>query len=342
MEFRWQDKFGLAGKEPFTLTITGREDEAPSIACEDLPRQKVVLDTELLSFKVRAQDDFGVKQIGMDWHGIDDPVVKSPAVGERILAAGGYDKDSLEISGTFSAKSLGIEPQPINLRLFAEDYFPGRARVYSATYTFYVLTAEQHAIWITEQLSKWHRQSLEVRDREMQLYETNKQLRELTADELDRPETRRRIENQATAERANGRRLTGLVTTGEDLIRQAMRNPEFAIGHLEKWAEMLGILKDIAGNRMPTVADLLKQAAQAPNLAAANAANNNNKTMIAGQCPIQQCRPLPPRASQAPRSRPREFPRSRTGNHRSSLRTRRPPHRRRPRALPRNPGSLSR
>jgi len=281
MEFRWQDQFGLAGKEPFTLTITGRDDEAPSIACEDLPRQKVILDTELLSFKVRAQDDFGVKQIGLDWHGIDNPIVKSPAVGERILAAGGNDKDSLEISGTFSAKSLGIEAQPINLRLFAEDYFPGRARVYSATYTFYILTAEQHAIWITEQLSKWHRQSLEVRDREMQLYETNKQLRELAADELDRPETRRRIETQAMAERANGRRLTGLVVSGEDLIRQAMRNPEFAIGHLEKWAEMLGILKDIAGNRMPTVADLLKQAAQAPNLAAANA--SNNKTRIAGQ-----------------------------------------------------------
>src|SRR5208282_1142559 len=134
-----------------------------------------------------------------------------------------------------------------NVRIFTEDYFPGRGRVYSPSHLLYVLSAEQHAIWLTEQLSKWHRQSLEVRDREMQLYETNKQLRDLAADELDRPATRRRIETQAAAERANGRRLTGLVTTGEDLIRQAMRNPEFAIGHLEKWAEMLGILKDIAG-----------------------------------------------------------------------------------------------
>ena len=31
MEFRWQDTFGLAGKEPFTLAITGRDDEAPSL-----------------------------------------------------------------------------------------------------------------------------------------------------------------------------------------------------------------------------------------------------------------------------------------------------------------------
>ena len=43
-----------------------------------------------------------------------------------------------------------------------------------------------------------------------------------------------------------------------------MRNPEFGIAHLEKWAEMLQILKDIAGNRMPSVADLLREAAQSP------------------------------------------------------------------------------
>ena len=109
----------------------------------------------------------------------------------------------------------------------------------------------------------------------MQLFETNKQLRALSPEELDQPETRRRIENQAAAERANGRRLSGLVVTGEDLVKQAMRNPEFGVGHLEKWAEMLQILKDISANRMPSVADLLKQAAQAPKLAANPPANQH-------------------------------------------------------------------
>ena len=280
MEFRWKDKFGLAGKEPFVLSVTGREDEAPSITCEDLPRQKVVLDTELLSFKIRAQDDFGIKQVGIDWQGVDSAIEKTPAKGERLLAAGGHDKALLELSGTFSARSLGIEPQPVQVRIFAEDYLPGRERVYSPPYLFYVLNAEQHAIWVTEQLSKWHRQSLEVRDKEMQLYDTNKQLRALAAEELDRPENRRKIENQANAERANGRRLSALATSGEELIKQAMRNPEFNIASLEKWAEMLQILKDIAGNRMPSVADLLKEAAQAPNVAMAAP---SQKSRTAGQ-----------------------------------------------------------
>lgn len=273
LTFQWRDEFGLSGLEAFGIAINGREDEAPSLACEDLPRQKVVIDTETLAFNVRAQDDFGVKLVGIEWQGIDKNVVSRTAKGERVLAAGGSDKESLELAGTFCAKTLDIEPQPLNVRLFAEDYLPGRPRVYSPNYVLYVLSADQHSIWITEQLSKWHRQSLEVRDREMQLHHTNQQLRLLSPEELDQPENRRRIEAQSAAERANGRRLTGLVTGGEDLVRQAMRNPEFGVGHLEKWAEMLQILKDISGNRMPNVADLLKQSSQAPVVAANTPAN---------------------------------------------------------------------
>ena len=272
MRFEWRDQFGLTGKEPFQLTINGRDDEAPSLASDGLPRQRVVLDSEQLTFSVRAQDDFGVKRVGIEWRGLDETTIAQPAKGERILAAGGGDRETLDLTGTFSAKSLGIEPQPLQVRLFAEDYLPNRPRTYSAAYTLFVLSPEQHAIWLTEQLSKWHRQSLEVRDRELQLYETNKQLRELPANELDDPSTRKRIESQSAAERANGRRLEGLVDAGEELVRQATRNPEFGVGHLEKWAEMLQLLQEISSNRMPSVAELLKQAADAPSSGSASPA----------------------------------------------------------------------
>lgn len=267
--FQWQDEFGLSGLSPFTVAINAKDDEAPSLASDGLPRQRVVLDSEVLTFQVQAQDDFGVKRVGIEWRAVTEAGVSDKSLGERLLAAGGSEKETLDLTGTFCAQQLGIEPQPISVRLFAEDYLPGRERVYSPPYVLHVLSAEQHAIWLTEQMSKWHRQSLEVRDREMQLHHTNQQLRLLSTEELDRPETRRQIEAQSVAERANGRRLTGLTMNGEELIRQAMRNPEFGVGHLEKWAEMLQILKDIAGNRMPNVADLLKQSAQSAGAATA-------------------------------------------------------------------------
>ena len=84
----------------------------------------------------------------------------------------------------------------------------------------------------------------------------------MSPQELDKPETRRQIERQADAEQTNGRRLANLNEAGKDLLKQAARNPEIGVGHLDKWAEMLQILDDISANRMPSVAGLLKSAAQ--------------------------------------------------------------------------------
>ena len=263
----WTDQYGLAGRESFALNITALDDEAPTLICEGLPRQAVVLESELLKFQVRGSDDFGIKHVGIMWRGISEDGLYDDLQGERVLAAGGTDKETLEVLGTFSAASLDIPAQPIELFVWIEDYLPERPRVYSPPYTLFVLTPDQHAIWMTEQLSKWHRQSLEVRDREMQLYETNKELRDLSDDELNLAETRQRIERQAQAEKANGRRLERLTSMGEELVRQASRNPEIGVGHLERWAEMLRVLNDISYNRMPNVSDLLRDAAAAPKLA---------------------------------------------------------------------------
>src|SRR5205085_6806242 len=87
VELQWQDQFGLGGKEPFTVTINGREDQSPSIACDGLPQRKVVLDIEQLTFKVTAQDDYGVKRVGMDWKGLDTTNFENPASWRRTRAA---------------------------------------------------------------------------------------------------------------------------------------------------------------------------------------------------------------------------------------------------------------
>jgi hypothetical protein len=271
--FQWTDTFGLEGKQPFKVMITQTDDEPPAISCQGLSRQQVVLVTEQLRFDVQVRDDFGIREIGMEWSGFDFDGSPSEFHGERTLTAGGVEREVVNASGTFTADALGIDPQPISLRIYAEDYLPGRERSYSPPYVLYVLSPDQHAIWLTEQLSKWHRRALEVRDRELQLYETNKQLRALPVEQLQLDETRKRVEQQAAAERANGYRLSQLAVAGEQLVLQATKNPEFGVGHLEKWAEMLQLLKDISANRMPSVAGLLKEASQAPQLAAKSQAS---------------------------------------------------------------------
>jgi hypothetical protein len=265
LKLQWSDTLGLSAKAPFELHIDALDDDAPNVSCAKLQREQVVLSTETVSFDVLARDDFGVKLIGIEWAGIEHPLRNpNPASGEEAVAAGAPQAKELQATAAFSTERLGIEPQSFEVRLFAIDYLPGRDRVYSPKYIFHVLSPEEHAIWLTQQMRRWYQQANEVYEREQQLHDENKALRALPAEQLDEPETRRRIESQAAAEQANSRRLGSLTLTGEELVRQAMRNEQFNVASLETWAEMVQALKDIAEKRMPTVADLLTAAATAP------------------------------------------------------------------------------
>ena len=87
-----------------------------------------------------------------------------------MIGAGDFKAEFLELAATFCAAIENIQPQPIAVRVFVEDYLPGRERViFSRICVFDVLSAKQHAIWITSQLVRWHRMSLDVRDRELRL-----------------------------------------------------------------------------------------------------------------------------------------------------------------------------
>jgi hypothetical protein len=265
LELEWQDELGLSAKTPLRLQLRTVDDQPPSLTCRDLEQQRVLMERDVLTFAVDAADDYGIQKIGMTWSG--KPASGSPAAaaqGEKIIWAG--SPEATEVSGiaaTFSPTSEGIAPQAIGLRLFVEDFLPDRERVYSPVYNVFVLSEDEHAIWMTRRLDEWFKQALEVYEREQQLFQRNLELRGLPTAELDRPETRRKIEAQATAEAAQARRLDALTQRGEGLVQEAARNENFGVDHLEKLADMMQQLKAIHQNRMPSVADLLKQAAAA-------------------------------------------------------------------------------
>jgi hypothetical protein len=264
-EFTWRDELGLSAKTPFVLRILGQEDQAPTVIAKKIEREIVLLETETLTFDAESNDDFGIKKMGLEWYGVLDTFQNpKPASGEKIIAAGG--PEALDVQGvtTFSPEREGVKPQILKMRMFAEDYLPDRKRAYSSTYTVYVLSPEEHAVWLTNQMRRWFQKTQESFEKEQQLYDENQRIRRLTDKELDSPEARRRIESQASAEEANGRRLATLTEFGEDLVKQATRNDEFNVETLESLATQLQALKDIAENRMPSVSDLLKDAADAP------------------------------------------------------------------------------
>ncbi len=262
--FAWRDIDGLTPREPLVLKVHAAEDEPPKIVARRDNLEQVVLDSEVVTFDVNASDDFGVKQTGLSWTGsLTEADGKTPIKGEKIAAAGAPEQKELEARATFCATREGVAPQTIELRAWTDDYLPGRPHAYSASFILQVLNKTDHAMWVTEQFGRWLEAAKETYEREQQLHETNKELRALSPEELDRPENRRKVAQQAANENANAARLDNLNDSGRRLVEQATKNDEFDAKRLESWATMLKSLKDIAANRMPSVSDLLKQTANA-------------------------------------------------------------------------------
>lgn len=265
LRLAWRDRFGLAAREPQVLQLEVQEDETPTVSFNKLKNNRVVLSSEVLTFEIQAGDDFGVKQVGLEWEGISNPIHNpKPTSGEKIVSAGTPTTDSMTVAATFSAERENMRPQSLRLRAFAADYLPGRERARSPDIVIHVLTPSEHYKWLVGQLELWIGAAQEVHDKELQLHETNRELRDLPHEALDDPAQRRKIQDQAAAERANAARLDSLVQLGSELVQEAMKNEEFNPDQLEAWAEILKELEEIAGQRMPSVADLLARAAEAP------------------------------------------------------------------------------
>ena len=265
LRLTWQDRYGLSAREPQVLQFEALEDTPPTVALNKLKNNQVVISDEVIAFEIQASDDFGVKRIGLAWEGIPNPVHNpEPTSGEKMVSVGTPTSDNLTAAATFSPKRERVRPQSLRLRAYAEDYLPDRERVYSAPLVLHVLTPAEHFKWLVGQLQLWTEAAKDVHDKELQLHQTNRELRDLPPEALDDPAQRKKIQEQAAAERANAARLDSLIETGVALIKQATKNEEFDAENLEAWAEILRGLDEIAGQRMPSVADLLSRAAEAP------------------------------------------------------------------------------
>ena len=261
----WRDHFGLATREPQVLRIEAIDDEAPTVSFNKLKNNQVILSSEVIAFEIHATDDFGVKRIGLEWEGLQHSISNpNPSSGEKTVSAGAPTAEAMTVAATFSVERENVRPQSLRLRSFAEDYLPGRERAYSPYILLHILTPLEHLKWLTDQLSLWVNAAQEVHDKELQLNQVNRELRNLLPETLDDPAQRKRIQNQAAAERANAARLNTLIGIGKQLVEEATKNQEFEPDQLKLWVEILKKLEEIAGERMPSIAALLAQAADAP------------------------------------------------------------------------------
>ena len=274
----WTDEQGFEGRRPLAIQYVPIVDGPPQSNLIGLAPQQVLLNSEQIDFQSDAIDDFGIKTMGVEWR-----IVRSDATpqiqgdvnteildksGDLILRSGDPQANSLDAIAAIRAKDLFqdtmMESGLVELRAWAEDYYPNRPRSYSAVVKLIVLTPDQHALWITNQLNQWQRMALDVRDRELQNFEKNKQLHQAAVDGTNSGDLLAQLKNQSDEETANAKRMETLASKGEELLKLAAKNEAVAVGHLERWAQMQQVIDSLAKKKMPQVADLLKAASDQP------------------------------------------------------------------------------
>jgi len=264
--FAWKDRFGLEGDSGFRLRVEALKDAPPTCYLQGIDRQKVMLPEETMDFEVLAEDDFGVKAAGIEWSGqFTRPTNEAPAKGELLLGNGAPEERRLLKPAAFSPAALGITPQKIILRGFTEDHFPERGRVYSEPVVVYVLTRDEHAQMLKNQFDRQITELEDLARRELELLEENERLEKLDGADLQKDEKRRTLEEQETEEAESERRMEDLKQRMEQLMKDAARNGDIDKKTLQKMAESLKDMQELAEQDIPKVTEKLAESQEQSN-----------------------------------------------------------------------------
>lgn len=257
----WTDVLGLDGEDGFEVRVDALADEAPGIYIQGLPRQHVMLPEETVDFEVLAEDDFGVRRIGLEWSGeFTRATDETPAKGELGLLDGGPALPRLAGPAAFSPATLGITPQKLVLRAWSEDYLPGRPRAYSEPVTLFILTRDEHAQMLKTRFDRAISELEDLARRERGLFEENQRLEKLEPEALQSDEARKRLEAQEDAEAQQADRMRELAEQTGQLFKDSTRNGSIDKETLGKMADAMKSMRELAEQDMPGVQGKLGEA----------------------------------------------------------------------------------
>lgn len=262
----WTDHLGLNGDSGFRLRVDALRDAAPTCYLQGIDRQKVMLPEETIDFEVLSEDDFGVKETGIEWSGqLSRPGSEAAAAGELKLADGEPEERRVLRNASFSPGAFGIKPQKITLRGYTGDHFPGRGRVYSEPVIIYVLTRDEHAQMLKGKFDRVLTEFEDLARREQDLLDENQRLERLNGDELQKDENAKRLENQEEAEAESSRRMNELTERMESLMKDAARNGDIEKDTLKKMAESLKSMQELSQQDLPKVEEKLSESSEQSN-----------------------------------------------------------------------------
>lgn len=265
---KWTDKYGFEAAAPWQLNIETFDDTPPTLSIRDLVPQGAYLETEIIPAIINAMDDFGIAETGLQWRQVqesDTQEIAQTPNGVFSRKREQFNSVAVEENFGFSPKLLGIPPDSIlEVRGFAKDYRPDSEPTYTEPIQVLIVSIDRHAELLRQNLENVLTQAEDILRAEENISELNKMaLEDLN---LDAPieDLKDQIEANADLQQLNAKDMERLAEMGQQLLREAMRNPAFKPQAIKDWNQTLQQMQSISQNQMPQASQQMQQASSQP------------------------------------------------------------------------------
>jgi len=261
--FAWKDEWGLAAASPWKLSLTAEPDGAPDVECPQLAAAIAILEEEVVDIRAVAGDDYGLKHLELAWESRKRQQTNLLASGTVPLQEGAPHMDSLEGTYAFSPALMDIPPDTVvDLQARTRDYFPGRPPSVSSAFKIYVLSYEEHARLIQQELERLMAELEDITRRQEALREAGQSLQATDPESLASPESKRQLDAQANEQAALSQKLSQVARNASNTLKEALRNKTIPTDLIEEWARMAEAMQNLASQPMASAAQQLASAGQ--------------------------------------------------------------------------------
>ncbi len=260
LTFNWRDKLGLTNSAPLRLSVQMQPD-APPVAGDTpiCPREVAVLHSDVLRIRVRARDDFGVRDFGLTWELTED----SPRMGVATTEiktqppsprADGREKRFCGVR-RFSASRPTRRWSCKATRGIIIPSGSGRGR---RTYRIHVLSHEEHAELVRQQLEAVLAQVEEVTRLQEKVVAGLAEVKD--AEKMAAAQKAARLGQSKDEQLENAAHLEQLSQEGEQAVREAMKNPLLNEETIRQWSQSMQQWRQLSREKMPAAAESMQQA----------------------------------------------------------------------------------
>jgi len=259
--FNWRDNLGLTNAAPLRLSVQMQPDAPPVPEIVDMPGEIAVLNSDVLSIRLRALDDFGVRDLGLTWEMTADSPATAVATTEvKTQPASTHVKEAEKVF-TWSPSMFRIPADStVELQGFARDYYPDRERSRTAVYRIRVLSPEEHAELVRQQLEAVLAQVEEVTRLQEKIVAGLGEVKD--AEKMAPADKAARLGQSKDDQTQNAANLKELSETGERAVNEAMKNPLFNEETIRQWSQSMQQMSQLSQKQMPAAADSMQSAQQ--------------------------------------------------------------------------------